>query len=349
MINYLNAKVLTVSAHKIGNKTNGESLIASKSSLMIQDDELRTNLLTYFLSSFTSEEYFNFTSTNDDFKLNSLFQLATDIFESGKHFHVKSVSMAKHLYEVSLHPNIKPGDLFVAHFTNIEIGNQRVEAVGIFKSESKSSFLKLTQKKDGNFEIDCESGISLEKLDKACLIYNLDADNGYRVSIIDKTSKSTEAQYWRELFLRVKPINNGFQSTKSILEITRNYLTDQMGDEFELSRTDQLNYLNKSIGYFKSREEFNQREFEKEVFEDPEVIKSYKKFDAGFRNQFKMEIEPTFEISSEVVKRQSRIFKSVLKLDKNFHIYIHGNREMIERGTEKDGRKFYKIYYKEEF
>ena len=62
-----------------------------------------------------------------------------------------------------------------------------------------------------------------------------------------------------------------------------------------------------------------------------------------------MEIDSTFDISSAAVKRQSRVFKSVLKLDKNFHIYIHGDRQLIERGTEKDGRKYYKIYYRDEF
>ncbi|MFM7764289.1 MAG: hypothetical protein ACKO6I_01410, partial [Sphingomonadales bacterium] len=38
----------------------------------------------------------------------------------------------------------------------------------------------------------------------------------------------------------------------------------------------------------------------------------------------------------------------ILKLDKNFHTYIHGNREMIEKGTDPDGRKFYKIYFENE-
>lgn len=54
------------------------------------------------------------------------------------------------------------------------------------------------------------------------------------------------------------------------------------------------------------------------------------------------------DISPQAVKKQARIFKSVLKLDKNFHIYIHGNRELIQQGTEKDGRKYYKIYFENE-
>jgi hypothetical protein len=48
------------------------------------------------------------------------------------------------------------------------------------------------------------------------------------------------------------------------------------------------------------------------------------------------------------VKRQARIFKSVLKLDKNFHIYIHGDRNKIEHGVDESGRKFYKIFYEQE-
>jgi hypothetical protein len=84
------------------------------------------------------------------------------------------------------------------------------------------------------------------------------------------------------------------------------------------------------------------------VFQDKEVIKSFRKFDELYQEDNEVEFPQNFEISATAVKKQARIFKSVLKLDKNFHIYIHGNKELIEQGVEKDGRKFYKIYYKEE-
>jgi len=49
------------------------------------------------------------------------------------------------------------------------------------------------------------------------------------------------------------------------------------------------------------------------------------------------------------VQKQQKLFKSVLKLDKNFHVYIHGRRDLIERGyDEAVGKKFYKLYYDEE-
>jgi hypothetical protein len=39
----------------------------------------------------------------------------------------------------------------------------------------------------------------------------------------------------------------------------------------------------------------------------------------------------------------------VIKLDKNFHIYVHGNRELIEKGYDEVLQKhYYKIYFDQE-
>jgi hypothetical protein len=49
------------------------------------------------------------------------------------------------------------------------------------------------------------------------------------------------------------------------------------------------------------------------------------------------------------VKKQSKVYKQVLKLDRNFHIYIHGNNEFIERGfDEEKNMNYYKVYFREE-
>jgi hypothetical protein len=38
--------------------------------------------------------------------------------------------------------------------------------------------------------------------------------------------------------------------------------------------------------------------------------------------------------------------KSVVKLDNNFHLYIHGRHELVEKGyDEEKGMKFYKVYF----
>ena len=42
------------------------------------------------------------------------------------------------------------------------------------------------------------------------------------------------------------------------------------------------------------------------------------------------------------------MIKSVIKLDKNFSLYIHANRQLIEQGEDEQG-KFYKIHYNKEY
>ena len=126
------------------------------------------------------------------------------------------------------------------------------------------------------------------------------------------------------------------------MEIAKNFVAKQLPEEFEVGKTEQIDLLNRSVEYFKTNDSFNKKEFEKEV------IKSFRNYDKSYRDENSIKMTDNFEISAQAVKKQSKIFKSVLKLDKNFHIYIHGDKELIEKGVEKDGRKFYKIYYKEE-
>lgn len=38
----------------------------------------------------------------------------------------------------------------------------------------------------------------------------------------------------------------------------------------------------------------------------------------------------------------------MLKLARDFHIYIHGDRNKIQQGVDEKGRKFYKTYYEQE-
>ena len=84
------------------------------------------------------------------------------------------------------------------------------------------------------------------------------------------------------------------------------------------------------------------------MLEQPELIESFNAYKDRYQSERDVVFEDSFEISSDAVKKQSRSFKSVIKLDKNFHIYVHGDRRMIEQGEDEKGR-YYKVYYKEEF
>jgi hypothetical protein len=133
-----------------------------------------------------------------------------------------------------------------------------------------------------------------------------------------------------------------------MLEIAKTYVTTQFTEDFEVEKPEQIEMMHRSIEYFKTRESFDNKEFEREVLAAPTVIESFRNFKDHFVQDNNIELEDSFEISDTAVKKQQKFFKSVIKLDKNFHIYVHGNRELLEQGTDADGKKYYKIYYKEE-
>lgn len=347
MFDFTNCDIELVSVHHVGNITNDEELITSKSLLDISDEILKGTLLKFFTQPFVNSEIYNFTFSNGDFALNPLYSFASQIFESQDDFHKTSVDIAKHLYELSVHPQIKPGDLFVVYFTNVQFDNESINVLGIFKSENKQQFLKLDSVRD-NFSVHCQDGINVDKLDKGCLIFNVNKEQGYKISIVDKSNKLTEAQYWKDTFLQLKPCNDEYHYTKDFLNITKNYITKQLPSDFEVNKAEQIDYLNRSVEYFKTHDAFDKNDFENEVFHDKNVINSFRSFDNSFREENSIDLIDNFGISSQAVKKQARIFKSVLKLDRNFHIYIHGDRQLIERGVDTDGRKYYKIYYNNE-
>jgi hypothetical protein len=347
MISYIHSAIEKISVHRVGNKTNEEELMLSPEPLDAEDARLNELLIAFFLRSFENPEYYSFTFSNKDITLNPMYRFANTIFTEKKKFHTNSKYIAKHLYELSAHPQIKAGDLFVVHFTGILYNNENVDAVGIFKSENTQPFLKVDAAKE-SFSLEYEDGINLDKLDKGCLILNTDEEEGYKVCIVDRSGKGADAQYWKDQFLLLTPCKDDFHHTKQFMNITKNFVTKQLTEDFDVTRTEQIDLLNRSVEYFKKKETFDKKEFEEEVFQDKAVIKSFRNFDSEYRNENDIEMTDSFDISAQAVKKQAKIFKSVLKLDKNFHIYIHGDNRMIEQGVDEDGRKFYKIYYKEE-
>ncbi|MES2477704.1 MAG: nucleoid-associated protein [Bacteroidota bacterium] len=273
---------------------------------------------------------------------NVLFGLAKAIYEEAD-FTELSIKIAEHLIENSKHPNIKDGDLFIAKFEDIQLNNKHYQGLGIYKFEEKESFIE-TNVRAKEISIELRKGIGNKKPDKACLI--IFTDEPYTLLIIDNNSNETE--YWQEDFINHRAKNDFVNNTTNFLTLTKEFITGQIPQEYEVSKADQIDLLNRSVDYFKSNETFDKNDFEQTVFQDKGIIKSFRNFDQNFQEEHELDLSDSFEISSQAVKKQARAFKSVLKLDKNFHIYIHGDRELIEQGTDKDGRKFYKIYYEAE-
>lgn len=329
--------------HKVGNKINQESLILSQAEYPL--DETMTELLQdFFLKSFKSEEQFHFYS--DSYLVNNpVYSSASEIFEDISKFKEESENIAEHLYDVAENPRVQPGELFICYFEGEEIAGEKIDSIGIFKTESKVPFLKI-QPEGETFEIEKDYGIGLTKLDKGCIIYNSFKETGYALSVID-TNKNGDMYYWFEDFLKVKQRDNEYFHTQETLAVYKDFITKQLPQEFETTKADQAEFLNKSIEFFKEKEKFDYEEFTKEVLQDANVIESFGNFKSDYEQEMQVSISEEFAINESAVKKQSRGFKSIIKLDKNFSIYVHGDRKMIEQGQDENG-KYYRLYFEEE-
>jgi len=337
-------KIHKLVIHQVGNKLNEDGVRFSNSETSFINVE--DSILKLVNASFNFEELYCFYFT-PYLNLNPIYQFSSSIFDDVALLLDQSQNAARYLYDNSLHPKIKGGEFYTVYFKDCIIDGEKVDAVGLFKSENKDTFLKVYPSGDG-FEIESEKGVNINKLDKGCLIFNTEKENGYVVAVVDNTNKGAEAHYWIDDFLHVRPRKDEYYDTQNILSLCKNFVTKGLPQQFEVSKADQVDFLNKSVQFFKEKESFDMAEFASEVIEQPDLIKSFNQYKSDFQKEREIQISDNFPISESAVKKQARSIKSIIKLDKNFHIYVHGSRELIEQGVDEHGRKFYKIFYKEE-
>ena len=332
--------------HKVGNKSKAEEVQLSQAPLTVET-EIKDLLIHYFLSPFKSEEYFNLYHETD-LNMNEVFSYATALFENPDSIYEQSVNLAKHLYEASTHPKVKAGEFYVVYFKNSIVDGETLDAIGIFKSESKETFLKVYPT-ENTFRVQQDSGVSINKLDKGCIIFNTEQENGYLLSIVDKTNAKNEARYWCEDFLNITQRKDNYYQTQQVMSLCKDFITEKLPEQFEVSRADQAELLNRSAAFMKEHDAFLMNEFENQVMQQPEIKESFEEYKAEFEENFDTEIAQSFGIAKPAVKKNQRFFKTILKLDKNFSIYIHGNRDRIERGKDEEtGLSYYKFLFESE-
>ncbi|MFN8416384.1 MAG: nucleoid-associated protein [Cytophagaceae bacterium] len=341
------AHIESIYTHYVGNSSQEEQLNISKQPLNISSEELRQLIQKYFIHPFKDKAYYQFTHTND-IQLNEVYSFAKQIFQDPSSLYLNSIQIAKFLFSQSSHPNIKGGELYVVYFDDVVVDGETTDAIGLFKSESKETYLKITPISDG-FSIESEQGIDIKKLDKGCIIFNLQSEEGFKLGIVDQTNKQQEAVYWKDDFLQVTQKTDSFQYTENYMQLCKEFVTEKLPELYEVNRTEQIDLLNKSVQYFKKQEQFSVQAFTDTVIEQDDMKENFKSFTKEYQSRYNVPLVDEFDISPIAVKKKQQVFKSVLKLDRNFHVYIHGNKEYIERGFDDVmGMNFYKIYFKEE-
>ncbi|MBK6363704.1 MAG: nucleoid-associated protein [Saprospiraceae bacterium] len=348
MINRREAVLNHVSIHYIGNELQNETSVFSSMPLDISEEILYHQLLSFFTDNFKEPEFYQFQPLTDSLDENFMYSMISSLFDKKDSFHAESIEMAKWLLSFSKHHFIHSGELMVCKIQNLFLNDTMIDAVGIFKIENKENFFTLSRTGDDNLTLNGEVGINQQKLDKACLIFNMDKDNGFTILNVDHSNRNRDAKYWREDFLRIGPKKDGYHNTKQFIHLTKEFVNERLTKQFDADKTVQAQVMQRSLDYFQKEEKFDQEEYAARIFKEDKIVEAFREFKTDFENYKQIELSEEFDISNQAVQKQGRVFKSVIKLDKNFHIYVHGNKNMIKKGVDDDGRKYYVLYYDEE-
>ena len=179
MVNFKLGTPVIATVQKVGNKSKEEGIaFASKADDMSFASEFISTLVK---NTFKFDTFSQFDSI-DSLDMNPSYRFVRKIFENKDDFVKQSNNLARHLYDQSIHPHISNGEFYVIYIDGCIINDETVDAILLLKTEAKDSFLTVSYE-NGEYSIKSQLGLSTKHLDKGCIIFNIQSDKGYLISI----------------------------------------------------------------------------------------------------------------------------------------------------------------------
>ena len=345
MLNLYNAQIESISLHRVGNKSKNEAAFLSAEPFTL-NDEMAGLLKEYFFKPFREKEENYYKFYNDvDVEFNEVYNAVSDIFSDNSKTHEVSKKITTHLFEQSNHPHIKNGEVYVVHFSDMVIDNQKTDAVGIFKSELKHDFLQFKEKEQ-NLEILIRQGININKLDKGCIVFNMQKEDGYKVLSVD--SNRYDAKYWLENFLGLIPLTDENFYTKNYLKFCQNFAKDVVLPAED--KQQEVLFMNRAVNHFAKNDNFEETSFLNEVMENPELIPEFKHYKVEKGPKYSIEDVSNFDIANKAVSDARKKIKNVISLDTNIQIKLdfinpESAEKFVEKGWDEERQMYYYLVY----
>lgn len=333
--------IIAAVVQRVGNKSLGDGIAFS--SELCPMDVAETHLHKLIDISFKYDDLKQFEGI-DSVEFNHVFRFVSKIFDDNSCIIEQANNLVRHLYEQSIHPNIKVGEFYVVYFKDCELNGIRLDAIGLFKSESRETVLKILFE-NNVLRLRPEQGMSLRKLDKGCIIFNTDKESGYKVAVVDNTNLRNDAHYWVENFLCVVNCNDDYHNTLQMVDMCTNFIRqiqkkdDSLASAKAAKKATQLLSLQQAVNLDQLTNIFCQSDEQKQQFD-------------VFKTQFE-EIHGTLPTEfipiANAFKRKQVTKMNAFKLGSDFEVKILNPTAEVERGYDKEkGMKYYKLYYSEE-
>jgi hypothetical protein len=343
MIDLKPAQITSCIVHQLGNAQAEENSVIAKAEVMLTEQEA-SELKKIICKPFTTPmQAFQFVHPTD-LQQNTVYANIADLFANPNELVSISKELMQNLYRLSADHAVKAGPLFVIQLDDIETDAGTTNGIAIIKIDAATKFLKINALSAG-FEILFDKGILSKNIDKACLILNHDFEQGFYVYPFEKVVGETN--YWTNYFLQIKAQTDDFRQTNVLLNTFREFVMNDLPAE-QFSKKDKINLVQTSMDYMVDNTDgFKVDEFITHQLVDAEHQDNYKASLQVYVSDNDVQLQDQFAVDKTALQFQRKKFRSIIKLDKNFHIYVHSNEDLIERGTDDKG-KFYKVYFTDE-
>lgn len=328
----------------VGNKTNGDGVVFSSGITTLA--EVEGSIKKLIEDSFHFERLFHFTSI-DSVDFNYIYRFTSSIFKDDSDIVEQSHNIARHLYEQSVHPNTKGGELYVIYYKNCLFNDTACDAIAILKTESKDIYLKSQNTGDGISVIE-ERGTSLKKLDKGCIVFNTEKENGYVVASVDNTNNGNDAHYWTDSFLHLEQRCDSFYQTEAFFQMFKTFIKGLAKDQ-DISNADKAILARRCADYLQSEKSFSVDDISERILPSQEVRAKFNDFSDRFQKRNDIDLTGTLSVSTESVQHNKGGSFSIVKLDNNFEVKFLGGERYVVRGyDEKRSMYYYQLFFNEE-
>ena len=336
-----NAYIEHLVLQKVGHKVREEAnIFASKTTEF--DESKEEQLIPFLFGPFRKNlELKQFAHYTDKLEFNKVYNLCKSAFDEKNDFVDFSNEILKVLFDVSLHPQIKSGEVFTVQLNNVQFDGIPCKAIGIYKLENKSKFLRFDEREVIDYNV--LKGYKLDKLDKGVLILDVYRDEGFRVYTID--DNNVESEFWTKSFLEVKPVTNPALQTKKFLETINDFANDVVLNK--TNKKEQAEFVSNAIDRLANHEFVNI-----EIVD--ETLGEYKDEFNQHLNHFDIKLDKEFEVDSGVLISQAKKIKSEIKLDTGAKINLdllnsECAADNLERGYDEEKKMFYyKVFFNSE-
>lgn len=340
MINTSNAIVNGIVIHRCTKEDNNIVWDYSSKAITLQEGEETETLLEHVTSMYKEPLYHQLGT------LGPVYAAVQKVFDNPEQLFEESIQLSRKLGHCMTEEINGEAYFLLVSLSDILVDDELLDAVALIVMYTAPRFYKI-KKEDTCFTIPTDKGYVIAKPDKSCLLLPGDDENGGRV-LIHESGGVKDDGFWYKEYLQLTPMGNEYTYTTDYIKMTSQFLKQRKPLEQVLDKKQGAEILERSLDYFTQNDTFQEKEYKREVFRDDVVIEAFDEYKQKWAEKNQRPLADSFEPSSEALNKQSKVFRSVIKLDKNFHIYVHGDSSKIMKGEDEMGKKYYILYYNEE-